>query len=146
MPTRTTLTGSFAAAALAAAMAFTLPAMAQEGGYGQPDGAQGQPMPPAAQPEPQLQAEDLDDEQLEAFAAAFVEVDKIRAQYEPELERSEDPQQAMEIQRQANEEMIQAIENEGLDPQTYNAIAMAAGPDEQLRNRLLDMIEEKQQN
>lgn len=77
----------------------------------------------------------------EAFAVAFVDVNEIRNRYAASLEGTQSQEQAMDIQQEANMAMLRAIEERGLGVDTYNAIATAAGRDEELANELQGLID-----
>ncbi len=98
---------------------------------------------PAAQAQPP-QAASFERAEKEAFAAAFVEIDEIRNRYAASLEATQDQEQAMNIQQEANDAMVRAIEQRDLQVETYNAIATAAAHDEALRETLLSLIDAAQ--
>lgn len=91
---------------------------------------------------PDIDAADVSESELESVADAYVDIIEIREQYQPSLAGAEDPETAQEIQREANEEMVRAVEEAGLDVETYNQIVMAAEADEDLRERLFAKIDE----
>ena len=83
---------------------------------------------------------DVTEEELDQVAEAYVEVTQIREKYQMELRDVTDPAEAMELQQQAEREMIEAVEAKGLDVQTYNQVMEAAQVDEELREQLLERI------
>lgn len=111
----------------AIALSFSAAALAQ----------QGQPMEPA-QPEPV----DVSDTELEQFVDAQAGISSIQQDFSQRLEGIEDPEQAHELQVQANEEMIAAVEEAGLDVESFNAIAMAIQNDPELQQKLTEMMQE----
>lgn len=124
MPSRFTIT---AAAALLALGFAGLPAAAQD------------------QPSPAIAAEDITDEQLDQFAEAALAVNEIGRKYGPELQAAEDEAAAQEIRAEAQEEMVQAVENEGLSLEEYNAIYAAAENDQEINSAIQALLQEKQQ-
>ncbi|MFP4070510.1 MAG: DUF4168 domain-containing protein [Desulfovibrionales bacterium] len=122
---------------LAALLVVSLPAMAQSQ-YGA--GEQGEnPGLEQSQPAPQL-----DDQTLTNFAAATIELGNIQNEFAKELQSVQDREKAMEIQQEMQQQMITALEDEGLDVETYNAIANQMNVDEDLRNSVTEKIQEQQ--
>ncbi len=83
---------------------------------------------------------DVTEEELDQVAEAYQEVTQIREKYQMELRDVTDPGEAMELQQQAEREMIEAVEDKGLDVQTYNQVMEAAQVDEELREKLLERL------
>jgi signal transduction histidine kinase len=97
-----------------------------------------------ADPPPQAPAERFTDEQLEAFAAAVIEVQRIQHEYRPAVESEEDPEKAAAIVMKAELAMLEAVEEKGLDADSFNAIAQAANADPKLRDEVVRLIEKQQ--
>lgn len=101
---------------------------------------------PAAQPEQQQPMQtQFSDDVLKSFAAAFVKVSEITAEYAPRIEQAQELEEAVEIRQEATDAMVQVIEEEGLDPNTYNAVVNAATNDPQLGARLEKFIQQEQE-
>lgn len=114
----------------AAALALTaVPAMAQPG-YGS-----GEAQQPAKQ--------DFDEQTLDKFASASVELGKIQQEFSQKLEGVQDREKAMTLQREMNEKMVQVVQDKGIDVQTYNAVANQLGADPELKSKIDKMVEEK---
>jgi len=113
-----------AAALLAFALAAPLPAAAQM------DGGQ-----------PPIGAEDLSNAQLESFAAAAVEVSEITEQLQIQAQGVENEAELMELQEQANQQMVAAVEAQGLTIEEYNTIFQVAQVDPVLNERLVEMMQ-----
>lgn len=106
----------------------------QQGQQGQQGGQQGgQQYNPAAQ---QQQGAEVSDADLEKYAKAETKVDSIREDFSEQLQGADDQEQAQQLQQQAQEEMISAVEDAGLDVTTYNQIASQVQMDDSLRERL----------
>ncbi|MFO7983441.1 MAG: DUF4168 domain-containing protein [Desulfuromonadales bacterium] len=119
----------------AAALALTaVPAMAQPG-YGSGDAAQEGAQQPAKQ--------DFDEQTLDNFASASVELGKIQEEFSQKLEGVQDREKAMTLQREMNEKMVQVVQDKGIDVQTYNAVANQLGADPELKKKIDKMVEEK---
>ena len=89
----------------------------------------------------QQQSLELTDAMLEKFVTAMSSVQEISSKYSEQFQSAEDAEQAQEIQRKAQEEMVAAVNDSGLSPQEYNAIVQRVQQDEELRARLQEMTE-----
>ncbi len=91
----------------------------------------------------QQQAPDVDvsDAELDQVADAYEAVTEVRERFQQELGEVSDPERAQQLQQQAGEEMVEAVEAQGLDVQTYNQVMEAAQVDEELRDQLLERLE-----
>lgn len=90
--------------------------------------------------------QEFDQAALQGFVEASVQLQEIQQEYASRLEGVQDQDKAIELQRQANEEMVATVEDSGLDVQTYNAIANEMNNSPELRAEIMGMIEEEQQN
>ncbi|MFO7758779.1 MAG: DUF4168 domain-containing protein [Roseovarius sp.] len=116
---------SLAAILSAAALAFAVPVAAQEG---QPD---------------QIAAEDVTDEQVEAFVDAILAVEQVRDEYGSSIESAEDEAAQQELVEEANEAAFEAVDAvDNMDVDTYVAIANAAGESESLNQRVIERLSE----
>jgi GTP1/Obg family GTP-binding protein len=93
----------------------------------------------------QQQTIDVSDQQLQQFADAQMEIAGIQQEFSGRLQEVEDPEKARELQREANEEMTTAVEEAGLDVESFNQIAMAIQNDPELQQQLTSMLQEQQQ-
>lgn len=85
---------------------------------------------------------DFSDEDLEKFAEARTEVDKIRDEYSEELNDVEDDQEkAQQLQEKYAKQMVESIQETGLDVQKYNKISMAMQNDPELKSQVDKMAE-----
>ena len=102
------------------------------------------PLPAAAQMEggqPPVAAEDLSNAQLESFAAAAAQVSEITEQLQMQAQGVEDEAELMELQEQANVQMVAAVEEQGLTVEEYNMIFQVAQVDPTLNERLMEMMQ-----
>lgn len=81
-------------------------------------------------------ADQVDEQQLEAFVVARAEVQEIQQEYTSRLQSAEDDQRAAELQSEAQEKMVTAVEDEGLSVQEFNQIAEAAQNDPEVQEKL----------
>lgn len=93
-----------------------------------------------AQPR-QAQA-DFSETTLEKAAHAYVEIQNIYAKTQKELEGVADAAKAQKIQQKADSRMTSAVEDHGLDLQTYQNVISAAGSDEAMRGKFLQKVQE----
>ena len=81
--------------------------------------------------------------QLRSFAKAYVEVEKIREAYEPQLSATPDPQKAREIEQEAISKIGEVIVKEGLTLDSFNQIVQTANANDDLRKRIVALINEE---
>ena len=105
----------------------------------QPDQQQQQEMMQQQAPEV-----DLSDAELDKVADAYEAVTEVREEFQADLEGIEDPERAQQMQEEAGDKMVEAVENQGLEVETYNQAMEAAQVDEELRNELLDRLDMEQ--
>lgn len=86
---------------------------------------------------------DVSDHQLEQFVDAQVAIIDIQQDFSGRLQGVEDPEKAHELQVEANEEMTSAVEDAGLDVESFNAIAMAIQNSPELQQRLNALLENR---
>ena len=85
----------------------------------------------------------IDESQLDSYADAAVRIYDIRVRWEPEIRGAESQEKAMEAQREARTEMIEAVRKEGLSVEEYNSITAAAQRDPDLNQKIAQLIEKK---
>ena len=96
---------------------------------------------PATQPAPVVEAADISDKKLEKFADSLGEIMEIREDFTAKLEKTGDPAEAQQLQQQANEKMMNTVQENDLSIEEYNAINQAVQNDPQLRNKVISMIQ-----
>lgn len=123
------MTALFSAALLSAGM-MTATAHAQQ------DPAQAPEQPQAAAP-----AQDFSDEQLQQFADASQEIAVISQEYTERLQAAEDESSQQEVRMEANDRMVEVVEDSGLDVDTFNAIGQAIQQDPEMMQRVQEMAQ-----
>lgn len=83
-----------------------------------------------------VNTDEITDEQIEQFADVQSDIREITQEYSSRLQEVEDPDAAAQLQQEASQLMVEAVEDIGLDVETYNNIAVALESDEDLRNRV----------
>lgn len=81
-----------------------------------------------------VSVDDLEDGKIETFAAVYQEIIVIITEYEAKFaEAGDDAQQAANLQNEANQAMVEVIENEeNLTIEEYNLIVTSMRTDEEL--------------
>ena len=90
-------------------------------------------------PKPQ----ELDEKQLRSFARVYVQVEKIRQEYEPRAKEASGPEEGKQIQQEAQSKFQQVLTKEGLSEESYVQIFEVARTDQDLRKKILQMIGEE---
>ena len=103
--------------------------------------AQQASQPQAPQTAPAMQASDISDKKLEKFAESLDQIMEIRQDFTAKLEKTGDPAEAQQLQQQANEKMLETVQNNELSIEEYNAINQAVQNDPQLRDKVISMIQ-----
>jgi hypothetical protein len=119
----------FLPVAAAACLIFfmALPAMAQQG-------SQQQGQPGETQPE-------VSDAKLEKVATAYVEVLRINKEFQQSVQQTQDATERQELQQEANKEMVQAVEDAGIDVQAYNVVMQKVRTNDELLKRFEEFKE-----
>ncbi len=85
---------------------------------------------------------DVSEQQVENFVEAYVAVQTIAQQYQPQIQTAGDKAKAAKLQEQARGKMKAAITDTGLELGEYKQIALAANQSESLRKRIAAEITE----
>jgi hypothetical protein len=108
-------------ATLAALLAFSAPAA-----LGQEQPA----MPPA-----------VSEDQIDAFADAAIEVQRVQTELEAQMQAAQDMDEIARLQEEAQVEATEAVEQKGLSTDEYTAIAEAANQDPELYAAIVDRMQ-----
>lgn len=82
----------------------------------------------------------FDQEQIESFAQARAEVQQIQQEYASQAQQGDD-KEAAQMQKEAQQEMVSAVEDAGLSVEEFNRIAQAARSDKELSERIQNATE-----
>ena len=85
----------------------------------------------------------ISDKELAAFAKAYAEVQQIRSEYEPSLQKTKDTKESERLQREANAKLKKTLDKQGLSIDRYNKIYAAVNANEDLRRKTLKMVEKE---
>jgi hypothetical protein len=96
-----------------------------------------------AQPSGQPVQPEISDSELRAFVRAYVDNQQIRQQFEPTLQSNSDPAKEQQLQDQANAALKQSLARQNLTIDQYNRIYQRINSDEELRQKVLRMVDEE---
>jgi ribosomal protein L20 len=123
------------ALALAAAVVFGA-AQAQQPPQQRPMDRQAtEPMKPQTQ---------VDDREIQAYAAAANEVRQLKQKWIPRFQQAEkeSPQAAAQVEEEAYTEMVGAVEKKGLSVDRYNEIYELAQVDPDVQRKVIEQLEQ----
>lgn len=88
-------------------------------------------------------ATNLDDTKLKSFAVAYLQVDKIKQQYEPQIQKAASDTDKEKIRTEASKKMVDAVNAvDGMSVQEYSAILASAQANPDLAKKLTNSINE----
>jgi hypothetical protein len=115
------------------AIAAALLAVAAPGAIAQQQ-PQGQPAPPPTA---------FSQQQLESFAGAAVEMQRIQTELNAKGREAGNAEEIGRLQQQAQADAVQAVESNGLSVDEYTAIVQAAQQDPQLYATIVDLMQQR---
>lgn len=80
------------------------------------------------------------DSELQEFIQAQEGVMEVREDYIEQIEAADSQEKAQELQMEANDKMVEVIEEIGMDIPTYNSIATAYSSEPEVRERIDSMM------
>lgn len=98
--------------------------------------AQEAPQPPAAT--------EVDDTTLKAFAQASLAVEDVVTTWTPRIQEAEGTPEEQELRQVANQEIITAVQTNGLEIDTYNQVAQLAQANPEVATAIQRYREETQ--
>jgi signal recognition particle GTPase len=93
--------------------------------------------------QPSTEQTNISDQQLKAFAKAYVELRKILQEYEAPLSSAQDSQEQQKLQQEAKSKIEETLEKEGLNVQAYERIFTMVNSNGELRAKALRLINEE---
>lgn len=90
---------------------------------------------------PQARTQQVSEEKVDQFVTAYVEVQKINREYSAQLQAAAEPEQATELQQEAQTKMQKAVTDSGLTVSEYQQIASLANQDAELRERIQEELQ-----
>ncbi|MGQ7247283.1 DUF4168 domain-containing protein [Halomonas sp. V046] len=88
-----------------------------------------------------VQAQDFSDGQLQKFADASKEIAAISQDFTSQLQEAEGQEAQQEIRVEANQKMVEAVQQSGLEVDTFNAIGQAIQQDPDMMKRVQEMAQ-----
>ncbi|ROU02121.1 DUF4168 domain-containing protein [Marinobacter sp. R17] len=82
------------------------------------------------------QKTDYSDKELKQFIKVQKDISSIREEYIPQIKKEGDKSKVRKLQIEANDKMVAAIQDKGMDIPTYNAIAKAYQSQPKVRHRV----------
>jgi hypothetical protein len=125
---RLPISGAAIVAFLTASLWLLIPAQAQQ---------------QKAPDQPQLTSKDVSNEDLEKFVAAYQAVEVIRLDLQKRMAAVQDADGATQLQKEANTQIIAAVQKNGLEPQRYNMLSNAISNDKELLGRFQRMQKDR---
>ncbi len=104
--------------------------------------------PAQAAPEtrPETPSTGFSEDELTSFVDAAMEVQAVQQDYMAQIEAAPEDAERQALVQEAQQEMANAVEEtEGMDVQTYNEIGQAAQTNPELNERILAMLQTRQQ-
>jgi hypothetical protein len=84
----------------------------------------------------------VSDQKIEAFAVAYLQVDKVRQEYSAKIGATSDAAAKQQLQTEASKQMVQAVEaSPGMSVNEYNAILTAAQKDPALVKKVQEKLQ-----
>lgn len=96
----------------------------------------------AQQPQSEAQAADIAEEDLQKFALAAIEVQRVNQAYQPRFQEAESEDEQQQIQQQAAQEAAEAVQQAGLTVEEYNQYSRIAVENPQVAERVNEYIQE----
>jgi hypothetical protein len=106
----------------------------QPGVGGQP-GMEGQPTPPGMEAQPGQPTADVSDEDIRTMAEVFVALTEVQAETDARAEIAATPEEANQIQAEANDEMQAVLEEHDMTIDEYQRMVQLLNTDERARQR-----------
>ncbi|HEX2493885.1 MAG TPA: DUF4168 domain-containing protein [Steroidobacter sp.] len=85
----------------------------------------------------------IDDQKLEQFANAYIEVQNIQQKAANDLQATTDPAAADKVKATAQQDMISAVERSGLHVDEFNQIVQSMASNVDIRNRVAAKLQER---
>lgn len=98
--------------------------------------------PPQAQTGAKAADAAVSDQKIEAFAVAYLKVDKVRQEYSAKIDATKDAAAKEKLQTEASKEMVEAVEaSPAISVEEYSAILTAAQSDPALAKKVEEKVQ-----
>ncbi|MFG6138716.1 MULTISPECIES: DUF4168 domain-containing protein [Halomonas] len=95
----------------------------------------------ASQGQAQAATQNFSDAQLQKFADASEEIAVISQDYTQQLQNAEGEKAQQDVRQEANDQMVEAVQDSGLEVETFNAIGQAIQQNPELMQRVQGMAQ-----
>ncbi|ARS53500.1 DUF4168 domain-containing protein [Kushneria konosiri] len=92
----------------------------------------------------QQQSQNFSDDQLQNFASASQEIAGISQDYTKQLQGADGADAQQSIREEANQKMVQAVQDNNLEVEQFNQIGQAVQNDPQMMQKVQQMAQKKQ--
>lgn len=131
-----------AAAALALGPAAALAQQGTSGMPGQNEAPSQTEAPTESQPQTEGQTQ-VSDEELKTYVNATVKLQEVNDKWQQRYQATADTEERVDLQQQAQAEMVRTVESEGLSVGQYNTISQAVQRDPELQARATAFMQER---
>lgn len=83
----------------------------------------------------------ISDQKIEAFAVAYLQVDKVRQTYSAKIEATKDAATKEKLQTEASKQMVEAVEASPVSVEEYSAILSAAQSDPAIAKKVQEKLQ-----
>jgi hypothetical protein len=97
----------------------------------------------ATDPAAATAATPVPDTKIDQFATAYVAVQAIQAKTSEQLSTAPDTEKANQVKAAAENEMIKAVQQSGLQVDEFNQIAQAMASDVALRSKVIEKVQQR---
>jgi hypothetical protein len=95
-------------------------------------------------PNVQQPARSYSDDELKSFAVAALQVQRINDSYLPKLKTASTPEEQKQVEKVATDEMVKAVEKEGMSVDKYKEIMNQAQSNPEIADRVMKHIKSVQ--
>ncbi|WP_299262023.1 DUF4168 domain-containing protein [uncultured Kushneria sp.] len=99
---------------------------------------------PAQSAQSQQQSQNFSDDQLQNFASASQEIAGISQDYTKQLQGAGDADAQQSIREEANQKMVQAVQDNNLEVEQFNQIGQAVQNDPKMMQKVQQMAQKQQ--
>jgi uncharacterized protein DUF4168 len=107
--------------------------------------AQSQRQPPAAEQSAQSSPprKEIGDQELQAFAKAYVGIEKVKELHQASLKNVQDPQQIRKLQQEADSQIDKTLKTQGFTGESYQQTLAAVTSNNKLTKKAFDLIKKE---
>jgi hypothetical protein len=122
---------------------FTLAALLAVSSIASAQTATQEPAPAMQEPQSAAPAVAVEDRKIDQFADAYIAVQQIQSQATQQMSAITDADKAQKVKQEAETQMIEAVQRNGLQIEEFNQIVQAMASDPSLRDKVSGRIDER---